>query len=399
MPVDVAIVGGGGAGLALLHRLSLLPEAVTRRLSVAVVDPVDRLEEHPTNRTWCFWDSGRGDLEPAVHRAWRRLLIVGRDRRRRVLDLDPMRYVMVRSQDFSRLVASAAAGLDVVRVAAAAQSVEDGESVATVRTGAGDVRARWVFDSRPAGPVRKGSTLLLQHFRGVVVRADAPVLDPDLPVLMDFTTPQPATGMSFGYCLPSDERTALIEYTEFSPSVLDDAGYVRALEAYVPHVLGGDVPRAVQHVEQGVIPMTDGRYARRAGRRVFRLGTAGGATRPSTGYTFAAMHRQAAVVASRLAAGADPVPPRPYPRRHLWMDALVLRGLADGTLDGPAFFARLFDRNPPTRVLRFLDGLTGPGDELRVVATAPRGAMLRLAALDAGARLDRARSVTHRGVD
>lgn len=389
MPVDVAIVGGGGAALALLHRLSLLPDDVRRRLSVVVVDPVDRLLAHPADRTWCFWDTGPGELEPAVHRAWERVLVVGRDRRRRVLDLRPLRYAMVRSEDLSRLVADAAGGLDVAHVTAAAHSVADGADTATVRTTDGDIRARWVLDSRPSPPTRAGSTLLLQHFRGLVVRAETAVLDPALPVLMDFTTPQPRTGLSFGYCLPSDARTALVEYTEFSPSVLDDAGYARALEAYVPHVLGGDVPHVVEHVEQGVIPMTDGTFARRLGRRVFRVGTAGGATRPSTGYTFAAMYRQAAVVAERLATGSDPVPPRPYPRRHLWMDALVLRGLADGSLDGPAFFTRLFDRNPPARVLRFLDGLTSPVEEVAVMATAPRRTMTRLAALDAAARVRR----------
>ena len=387
--VDVALVGGGGAGLSLLHRLGLLAARGVPTPSVAVVDPVDRLRQHPNDRTWCFWDLGRSDVEPAVHRAWRRVLVVGHDRRRRVLDLAPHRYVMLRSQDYSRLVASVAGPLDVVHVAAAAEAVEDGEGAATVCTGAGDVRASWVLDSRPAPPVRPASTLLLQHFRGQVVRADRPVLDPDLPVLMDFTTPQPDHGLSFGYCLPSDERTGLIEYTEFSPALLDEVGYARALEAYVPHVLGGDVPHAVQHVEQGVIPMTDARFPRRVGRRVFRLGTAAGATRPSTGYAFAAMQRQAQVVAERLARGDAPLPPRSYPRRHLWMDGLVLRGLATGTLDGPAFFARLFDRNPPSRVLSFLDGLTSPAAEVAVMATAPRAQMLRLAALDAAARTRR----------
>lgn len=383
--VDVAVVGGGGAGLSLLHQIAL--RAPGQR--VALVDPVERLTTRPADRTWCFWDEGGSDVDAAVHRSWSSVVLVGADHRRRVLDLAPMRYAMLRSQDLYALVADAAETVELDVVAEEALSVEDGADDAVVRVPSGAVRARWVFDSRPAPPARPGRTTLLQHFRGLVVRADRDAFDADLPLLMDFTTPQPAAGLSFGYCLPSDARSALVEYTEFSPTVLDDAGYARALEAYLPHVLGGDVPHVVEHVEQGVIPMTDGLFARRAGRRVFRLGTAGGASRPSTGYTFSAMQRQARGVAAALAAGREPVPLRPYPRRHAWMDALVLRGLADGSLDGPAFFARLFDRNPPPRVLRFLDGLTSPASELALMATAPRGTMLRAAAADARARVRR----------
>jgi lycopene beta-cyclase len=384
--VEVAVVGAGGAGLALLHQLALRGPAGLR---VALIDPVDRLASRSADRTWCFWDDGRSDVDAAVHRSWNRVVVVGPDHRRRVLHLDPMRYAMVRSQDLYALVAEATRQLDVGRLTRAVERVEDGAGSAWVRTTGGDVEADWVMDSRPAAPVRPGATALLQHFRGLVVRSESDVFDPELPLLMDFTTPQPRRGLSFGYCLPSDERVALIEYTEFSPAVLDDAGYARALEAYLPHVLGGDVPHEVEHVEQGAIPMTDAVFARRVGRRVFRLGTAGGATRPSTGYTFAAMQRQAAAVASALARGLEPLPPRPYPRRHAWMDAVVLRALADGSLDGPAFFARLFDRNPPQRVLRFLDGASSPASETAVMATAPLWPMLRAAALDAAGRIRR----------
>jgi len=394
--VDVAVVGAGGAGLCLLHQLVLRGPAGLR---VALVDPVDRLAERPDDRTWCFWDDGRSDADPVLARSWDRVVVVGPDHRRRVLDLAPMRYAMLRSADYYAQVADLTAAavdagrLELTVVRTGADRVADGAERAVVDAGDTRLAARWVFDSRPAPPRRPGATTLLQHFRGAVVRAEADTFDADLPLLMDFTTPQPHAGLSFGYALPLDARRALVEYTEFSPQVLDDAGYARALEAYLPHVLGGDVPVSVEHVEQGVIPMTDAPFARRAGRRLFRLGTAGGATRPSTGYTFTAMQRQAAAVAGALARGREPLPPRPYPRRHAWMDAVLLRGLADGSIDGPAFFARLFDRNSPQRVLRFLDGGTAPAAELALMATAPQATMLRATALDAGSRL--ARTVRH----
>jgi lycopene beta-cyclase len=59
------------------------------------------------------------------------------------------------------------------------------------------------------------------------------------------------------------------------------------------------------------------------------------------------------------------------------MDALLLRAIDSGRLDGAAFLADLFRRHPADRVLRFLDGASSPREELRVMASAPRGPMLR----------------------
>lgn len=406
-PVDVALVGAGGAGLAVLHALALglLAEPAGSRGSpvvVGVVDNVERLlpglQGRPADRTWCFWEDAPA-VAPAVLRSWPTAVVHGAASLR--LDLAPLRYSMLRSQDYYALVAQAAdraeaAGLLRLVRRPAATAVDDGRDSARVRTPAGDLQARWVLDSRPSPPVRPARTALLQHFRGQVVRTDpaAPApFDPDLPVLMDFRTRQPPVGLSFGYCLPLGPRTALVEYTEFSPQVLGDAGYAAGLADYrrLLGIDGGDGGPGVRVVavdaeEHGVIPMADDVRRARAGVRVRRLGTAGGATRPSTGYTFSALQRQGRAAAAALLAGRDPSPPRAYPRRHAWMDSLVLRGLASGRLDGPAFLGGLFAANPAHRVLRFLDGATSPAEEVALMATAPRGTMVRLAVLDAAAR-------------
>jgi lycopene beta-cyclase len=61
------------------------------------------------------------------------------------------------------------------------------------------------------------------------------------------------------------------------------------------------------------------------------------------------------------------------------MDALLLRAIDTGRLDGAAFLADLFARQPTARVLRFLDGVTSLREDLAVMASAPAGAMLRTA--------------------
>jgi lycopene beta-cyclase len=92
------------------------------------------------------------------------------------------------------------------------------------------------------------------------------------------------------------------------------------------------------------------------------------------------MQRQADVVARALLDGCDPEPPAPYPGRHRWMDAVLLRALDRGHVEGADLFVRLFDRNPPERVLRFLDGRTGPAEDLALMATSPAPAMARATA-------------------
>ncbi|OKI69654.1 lycopene cyclase family protein [Micromonospora sp. CB01531] len=364
--VDLALVGGGGAAslvLAALDRHDLTG------LRVAVVDPVHKRGQ---DRTWAFWGAPGGDVDPLLTASWSRVDVVT-PAGRRVLSLDPLRYAMLRSAPVYDRAAAAERRLGAARIGAPAGTLHDDGHRVTVYDPAGRVlvRAGWVLDSRPRPPERPGRTTWLQHFRGWWLAADRPTFDPDRAVLMDFRTPQPVRGVSFGYVLPVDDRYALVEYTEFSPAQLTDAGYDAALRGYAA-LLGLDLTALrVRELENGIIPMTDGPFLPRPSPRVVRLGTAGGATRPSTGFTFAAMLRQADQIARALAAGQAPVPAPAYPRRHRWLDAVALRALDRGHVGGVEFFARLFDRNPPERVLRFLDGATSPAEELAVMRSSP----------------------------
>ncbi|XVU29806.1 lycopene cyclase family protein [Actinoplanes sp. CA-054009] len=384
--VDLVLVGGGGAASLVLAALG------RERLSgvrLAIVDPVRKRGQ---DRTWAFWGTPGTALDPLLSAAWDRVDVVTPERRR-VLALQPLRYAMLRSAPLYEMAAGVEERLGAVRFTApAGRLADDGDRVVvTDPEGNPLVRAAWALDSRPTRPARPGRTNWLQHFRGWWLEADRAVFDPESAVLMDFRTPQPARGVSFGYVLPVSDRFALVEYTEFSPAVLDGDAYDAALRAYAD-LIGLDLAELrVREVEDGVIPMTDGVFDAHPTPRVVRLGTAGGATRPSTGFTFSAMARQAEDVARAVAGGRPPVPRAPYPPRHRWMDAVQLRALDRGLVDGVAFFDRLFDRNPAERVLRFLDGTTSWGEDLRLMASSPLLPMTRAAAGDAVQRLSAGR--------
>ena len=88
-----------------------------------------------------------------------------------------------------------------------------------------------------------------------------------------------------------------------------------------------------------------------------------------------------------LLAGREPLPPAAYPARHRWMDAVLLRVLDRNLTDRAELFVRLFGRNPPHRMLRFLDGETRIGEELALMASSPQWPMIRAATQDALWRL------------
>ncbi|MFJ9117200.1 lycopene cyclase family protein [Streptomyces sp. NPDC102394] len=383
LEAEVAIIGAGAAGLSLAHRLSR-PLTGGRPPSAILLDaPPGPLR--PPQRTWCFWEAGRGRYDAALTASWRRLRVHPPTGEPIEDDISPLSYKMIRSEDFEALVArDLARSGRVERLEAAVDHIESLPQGAEIHARAADgrersVRARWVFDSRPPGSLPAARTTLLQHFRGWFLRTHRPVFDPSRADLMDFRTAQPAKGLSFGYVLPTGTRQALVEYTEFSPSVLSQDAYDAALSHYTDAVLGLKDYEIVG-TETGVIPMTDAPFARQTAPSVFRIGAAGGATRPSTGYTFAGLQRQTAAVAAALRRGRRPVPPQPHSARSRAMDAVLLHALDSGLVDGAAFFSGLFARVPMARLLRFLDGTTRLPEDLGIGLHTPVLPMLRAAA-------------------
>ncbi|MFC8349846.1 lycopene cyclase family protein [Streptomyces sp. NPDC057280] len=380
---EVAIVGAGAAGLSLAHRLARPAPGACRVTTVLLDAPPGPLR--PPERTWCFWEQGPGRYDAALTASWPRLRVHRPDGRPMDHSISPLVYKMIRSADFERLVArEVAESPDVRRLEAVVESVDPVAEGAVIR--ARDeggrpvtVRARWVFDSRPLGSLPAARTTLLQHFHGWFVRTERPVFDPGAVEFMDFRVPQPPRGLAFGYVLPTGRREALVEYTRFSRSVLPLPAYEEALRHYTADLLRlGDFE--VVSTETGVIPMTDARFARRSAPSVFRIGAAGGATRPATGYAFSAVQRQTTAIARALHARRTPEPPPAHSARARAMDAVLLRALDSGRVDGAEFFTRLFSRVPTVRLLRFLDGRTRLAEDLGLGLRTPVLPMLHSAA-------------------
>ncbi|MGW8885895.1 lycopene cyclase family protein [Streptomyces sp. NPDC055749] len=399
MDADVVIVGAGAAGLSLAYQLTGQSTAGVRTAVGGDVRPAPRVvlidapigPLRPPERTWCFWEQGVGDFEEVVAKSWERLCVRGPVGQSWESLPHPWQYKMIRSSAFDQFVDVRLANSPLAeRVSATVHGVSetaDGVLVSGTMPGGRRLRLRasWAYDSRPLPKLPPARTTLLQHFRGWFVqlntrKADAsPWFDTDSACLMDFRTPQPEHGLSFGYVLPLGPDRGLVEYTEFSAATLSTEAYDAALRHYTSEVLGlGSFD--IYDTEQGVIPMTDARFSRQVGRRTFRIGTSGGATRPATGYTFAAVQRQSRAIADAYRSGAVPAPPPPHARRSLVMDAVMLRALDTGRVGGADFFTGLFERVPMERMLRFLDGRTSIREDLLLGFATPVLPMLRAVA-------------------
>jgi len=362
---DYLITGAGAAGLSLAYHLN---QAGLNDKRILLIDRAPKAEN---DRTWCFWESQPGPFEAVVFRAWDRIGIYSPDFCAR-LDIQPYRYKMVRAVDFYRFMEDwLARQPNIERVWAEVIGVETvgDQAVAHTRTGE-TYRGAWAFNSIPLTSVapRPGYHSLLQHFLGWVIRAPQPAFEPQIATLMDFRVAQDAD-TRFVYVLPLDAQTALVEYTVFSPALLTRDEYAQPLRGYISQQLRlADFE--VQHEEFGVIPMTDAPFPICSGARVYHIGTAGGDTKPSTGYTFRRIQRRAQRIARSLEmSGKPPIDHSPASGRHKLLDSVLLNVLSRERMPGWRVFTDLFARNPPQRILRFLDEDTTLLEDLLVMGS------------------------------
>jgi lycopene beta-cyclase len=362
-PHDVIVAGAGLAGLALVHALETHAPGQRRILLI------DQVERRGNDRTWCYWEATPGPFEPLVAHAWGHLYTHPPDPRAsgRTLETDPYRYKMIRAGDlFAFMDAFIAARPHIERVTApVTELLSDGDH-ARVRWPGGEAHATWAFDSvhRPTD-APPGYHRLLQHFLGFEIETERECFNPDTATFMDFRVDQTG-GTQFVYILPTSRTRALVEYTVFSRDLWPERAYEAPLRAYLRDHHGID-GFTVHHREYGVIPMSDQPFPRSRGRRVITIGTAGGQTKPSTGFTFARALRHADALARSLTQHGHPHLPQ-RGGRYPWMDAVLLRLLDTGRMRGADFFSHLLRVHPPQRVLAFLDEQSTLADDLAIMA-------------------------------
>lgn len=371
---DFIFTGGGAAALSLAMRIK--HSAVLRDKRILLID---HSEKTANDRTWSFWEKGEGFFESILFATWAGLDFVGTGSRQ-PLDIAPYRYKMIRGIDFYTYCQQTLRQMGGVHFRRGhvdavtcrneeVQIVIDGEELDAGRT--------VVFNSLFASEPRDSRELyLLQHFKGWVIETDEPAFDPSRATLMDFSVEQ-SHGTTFAYVLPFSERSALVEYTLFTESLLEAEAYEAGLQSYLDRILQGKPYRVVEK-EFGIIPMTDRSFAFHQ-QGVYHIGTAGGRTKASTGYTFQFIQKQSEAIVQALEKNIPLQSLRFHAGRFRLYDGILLSILANGYPPGKAVFCRLFQRNKASRIFRFLDNESSVAQDLQLISTLPFTPFLKAA--------------------
>ncbi len=364
---DYILAGAGAAGLSLAYRLAA-PEFSGKRILL-----IDRSAKQENDRTWCFWETGAGIFEEVIFRSWHQVWFHGPEQSCE-LALAPYHYKMIRGVDFYHFTLEKirkSPHITVMKAEIYDIGTQQGKSV--VDCSEGTFTADWTFSSLLSNEeiheAKKG-LFLWQHFKGWVIDSEKPVFDPGRPVFMDFRVPQ-EDGSCFVYVLPFDEHQALVEFTVFSEEVWDKTTYDLYLKAYLKKFTTV-TDYNIRQTELGRIPMASHHFPVHEGNTVF-LGTAGGQTKGSTGYTFQNIQRHSEAIADALLKGKPPlIRPSRWKKRFRLYDHTLLRVLCKGYYKGAPLFERLFTRNPSQRILRFLDETSTLPEEIQLMNSVPR---------------------------
>lgn len=338
---------------------------------------VDKEEKKKNDRTWCFWEKEPGLFEPIVHRQWKKVWFHGKEFSR-LLELSPYQYKLIKGIDFYNYCLGLVSKQPNITVRFGdIKEVKNENAKPTIKIDNETIAADHIFNSilfsKPE--LGKREYYLLQHFKGWFIETEKPSFVPGEATLMDFRTDQ-SEGTTFVYTMPFSETEALIEYTLFTENLLEPQRYNDALKEYIEGVLKIGSYK-IKEEEFGIIPMTNHKFPVNDGN-IINIGTAGGQTKASSGYTFRFIQKHSAAIVQRLIAGKSPAI-KPAKKKFHFYDSVLLDILQHKKLSGERIFTALFKKNKPQQLLRFLDNESSMSDDLKIISSLPTMPFLKTA--------------------
>ncbi len=363
---DIIISGAGAAGISLAYRA--LMEGVWQQQSILIIDN----ENIKAEKTWCFWQNDANNnqnavLESLVFKKWDHFSFYTNNNNHIPLKTKGYQYKMIRSVDFFETTLTyLKQQKNVTFISGEATNLATLANGASVSVNSTLYTCQFLFNSIvPPTPITKNDTYLLQHFKGYFINTATDSFEENKIHFMDFRVPQ-THGSTFVYVLPLNKRKALIEYTLFSEKKLEQHEYDTALKNYIKSVLNLS-EYEVQKEEFGIIPMTDFKFKRRQGN-IMHIGTAGGDTRGSTGYTFNNIQKTVTNILSSFKIHSHPFfTQQTIPTLHHLFDSTILQVLKQKDYLGDEIFTDIFMKVDADIVLKFLDGETRLFENLKVM--------------------------------
>jgi len=355
---DILIVGGGLSGLQLLHALLNEPSQAKKRIGIIEASP------NPPEKTWCFWEKGKGSWDELLHYQWDRGKFIDFEGELS-LEISPYQYKMLRSVDFVNHFKSRIGSLkNVDWIADEITEIDRKEGIA--KSHDQNYRAELIFDSRfdQKELEMTKAPMVLQHFKGWFIETESDYFNPEEFVMMDFRQPY-GDLCSFTYVLPFSKRNALVEYTFFSPTVLKEEVYDTLISSYIQEFLSPSKYR-IKESEAGVIPMSSYDFEKFNTHKYTRIGTAGGWVKASSGYSFKHAEKKSQIIAKNLAKGIRADQGLSAKRFKLY-DRIFLNLLQKENHLGNGIFIQMYRKNKPQAIFKFLDEDTTLQEEFQLI--------------------------------
>jgi len=358
-----------GAGLSAL--MAVYDIAVSGKFSDKSILLLDANPKKTNDRTWCFWEKSNGKFDAIVSKKWNSALFAN-ENFRRILDLDPYQYKMICGLDFYNFVfAEISVYPNIEFINQKVNSISEKNDLVFIETASETFSCNKLFNSiyNPKSALSQQKfPVLQQHFVGWKIKTQQKIFNPNLPTFMDFSIPQNGN-TRFIYVLPMSETEALIEYTLFSKDLLPEKEYEKAIEDYIQKI--GISTYEIIEKERGQIPMTSYKFWKNNTKNILNIGSIGGWTKASTGYTFKNTIKKSNALIEFLQCEND------FRKFHktnkFWLyDLLLLDILNDKNQLGSSIFSAMFESGNPALILKFLDEETTFYEDLKVILKCPK---------------------------
>tara|TARA_X000000950_G_scaffold240383_1_gene293407 strand:- start:365 stop:1501 length:1137 start_codon:yes stop_codon:yes gene_type:complete len=352
---DYIICGGGASGLLLSNALLSDKHFIDKKILL-----IEKESKTDNDKTFGFWNDKESVLDNIVFKEWEYAEFRDSNSHNSFL-LSPYKYKMIKSNEFYLYIGDKISkATNFTYLNSTVNEIDQVNN--TVKTNDGEFSSSIIFSSIYNEVSFKKYPLLKQHFIGWTIEIKDESFDDNKITFMDFSVDQ-KDEIRFMYILPFSKNKALIEYTLFSSDIISDDEYEKEIKAYLKkrNILN----YSIFEKEKGMIPMTCYPFFENNTDTYFQIGTAGGWSKPSTGYTIKNSIEKIDIIINSLKQN-KPLSKIRFKNRFWYYDLLFLDVLIASKGKGSQVFSDLFKNNDPIKIFKFLDEKTSVMEELSI---------------------------------
>ena len=342
---DYIIVGGGCAGLSLAYELEINDKLKEKTLAI-----IETREEYKRDKTWSFWKVFDHNFEDCVIKSWNNFTINTTENSNELTN-KKFPYQSIDSGKFYKKTNSKLSTNSNISFFKNLNEVNSENSI--------------IFNSIFEKELDKSE--LWQHFQGIEIETPKNIFDEEIINLMDFNCDQ-RKDVHFFYTLPFSKNKALIETTWLSDlenqSLRD---YDLQLENYIENNLGIKNYK-INFTEKGAIPLFS--PSLRNNNKIINIGSAGGMTRLSTGYTFLNIQEHSRYIVNNID-NINKVKIFSIGKKYQFLDKVFLRVLEKHPEKMPKIFFNMFKTSSNT-IIKFLSNKSNIIEDINIISKMPK---------------------------